>query len=345
MDHLAALLSERLPQLLSAPELHSLIALLEDAARACRAELESRITTLHALPDEIQQLFFGQLCNALYPRSAVGFSSASKGLRKLMQRVDEGANRSLLQQLKEENAEAAALGLKLGIELREATWITCDLGDGDGNSLSATDLATLVKLIPVLPAIETLCLQGEWSGSAGPDGRQLVEGLGVGALPAVTQFTLDEVCLGDAGASAFAAALDRGALPRLKNLGLGNAAIGDAGLVALAPALWRRPALETLYLEINLFGDAGLAALVAPPPADASPPQAEVLAKLERLILSGTQITDAGFAHLASRLRSGALPALEVLYLDEISASNATIEALQEAGPDVELEVYPEVSW
>ena len=202
MDHLAALLSERLPQLLSATELHSLIALLDDTARACRAELESRTTTLHALPDEIQQLVFGQMCNALDPRSAVAFSSASNGLRELMQRVDEGANRSLLQQLKEENAEAAALGLKLGVELREVTWITCDLGDGNDISLSATDLATLVKLIPVLPALEELCLQGEWSGSAGPDGRQLVEGLGVGALPAVTHFTLDEVCLCDAGASA-----------------------------------------------------------------------------------------------------------------------------------------------
>ena len=124
MDHLAALLSERLPQLLSAPELHSLIALLEDAARACRAELESRTTTLHALPDEIQQLFFGQLCNALDPRSAVAFSSASKGLRELMQRVGEGAGKSPLQQLKEENAAAAALCLKAGVQsckaLREA---------------------------------------------------------------------------------------------------------------------------------------------------------------------------------------------------------------------------------
>ena len=55
MEPLAALLSERPPQLLSATELHSRIALLEDAARAYRTELESR-TSLDALPDEIQQL-------------------------------------------------------------------------------------------------------------------------------------------------------------------------------------------------------------------------------------------------------------------------------------------------
>ena len=41
--------------------------------------------------------------------------------------------------------------------------------------------------------------------------------------------------VGDAGASALAAALGRGALPRLKELYLNRAAIGDAGLVALAP--------------------------------------------------------------------------------------------------------------
>lgn len=41
MDPLAALLSERPPQQLSATELRSRVALLEDTARACRAELES----------------------------------------------------------------------------------------------------------------------------------------------------------------------------------------------------------------------------------------------------------------------------------------------------------------
>ena len=124
MDPLAALPSERPPQLLSASELRSGIALLEDAARAFRAELESRTARLDALPDEMQQVIFGQLCNALDPRTAVAYSSASKGLRELMQRVGEGAGNSLLQQLKEENAEAAAVGLKVGVQsckaLREA---------------------------------------------------------------------------------------------------------------------------------------------------------------------------------------------------------------------------------
>ena len=81
MDPLAVLLSERLPPQLSATELRSHIALLEHAARACCAELESRTAGLDALPDDIQQIIFGELCNALDPSSAVDYSSASKGLR------------------------------------------------------------------------------------------------------------------------------------------------------------------------------------------------------------------------------------------------------------------------
>jgi hypothetical protein len=294
---------------------------------------ESRAARLDALPDEIQQLVFGQLCNALDPRPAVDYSSASIGLREPMQRVGEGTGKSPLEQLKEEHAAAAALGLKAEVRscraLREATGV-----EWFAKGLSTTDLATLGKLIPVLPALETLRLI-ERSASPGPDGGQLVEGLGVGALPAVTHFVLRNVCVGDAGASALAAALDRGALPRLNHLALSHAAIGDAGLAALAPALRRRPALEVLALKSNPFGDEGLAALVAPPPADAPPPQAEVLAKLKVLNLCDTQITDDGCAHLASRLRSGALPALRYLFLDGIPASEAAIDAVYEVLTDV----------
>ena len=70
---------------------------------------------------------------------------------------------------------------------------------------------------------------------------------------------------------------------------------------------------------------------MAPPPADAPPPQAEALAQLKGLDLASTQITDDGCAHLASRLRSGALPALESLLLYGIPASIAAIEAVYEA--------------
>ena len=138
--------------------------------------------------------------------------------------------------------------------------------------------------------------------------------------------------MGDAGASALAAALDRGALPRLKILALMDAAIGDAALAALVPALRRRPALEGLNLCFNPFGDEGLAALVAPPPpAGTPPPPAGGLKKLELLSLNSTQITDAGCAALAAALDSGVLPALETLNLDGIPASDAAKAAVYEA--------------
>ena len=114
MDPLAALLNEQPPPQLSATELRSRIALHEAALRAYRAELEGR-TTLDALPDEIQQIIFGELYDVIDPRAAVAYISASNGLREPVQRVGEGASKSPLQQLKEENASAAALGLKMGV--------------------------------------------------------------------------------------------------------------------------------------------------------------------------------------------------------------------------------------
>ena len=105
--------------------------------------------------------------------------------------------------------------------------------------------------------------------------------------------------------------------------------------MALAPALRRRPALERVALSGNPFGDEGLAVLVAPPPADAPPPQAGALAQLKLLDLADNQITDDGCAHLASRLRSGALPALEVLTLYGTPASDAARAAVYEARPNL----------
>ena len=212
-------------------------------------------------PTRSSKLIFGQLCNALDPRSAVAFSSASKGLREPMQRVGEGAGKSPLQQLQEENAAAAALGRKGGgAELQgaargEVDRLSCNEG------LSATDLATLGKLIPVLPALEELRLSRTVSLTRP---RRRAAGGGAGRGRAAGRDPLHarqrDLCVGDAGASALAAALDRGALPRLEYLALRSAAIGDAGLAALAPALRRQPALEHLYLAGNPFGDEGLAA-------------------------------------------------------------------------------------
>jgi hypothetical protein len=295
---------------------------------------------LAALSGDAQCIIFSQLCNVLDTRVAVAFSSTSSELRALTQ--------ALRQQLWADHEVAATLGRKVGMRsckaLREAMSVSCS-----HKGLSAADLATLGTLGSVLPALETLILM---QPAAGPDGVQrLAEGLGAGAMPAVTVLALYGMYVGDAGASALAAALGQGALPRLKHLSLYNAAIGDVALVALAPALRRRPALEILSLNGNPLGDEGLAALLAPPPppAGALSPPTGVLTKLKgldlrdtprsptpaappsslkKLYLTYTQITDAGCAALASALDGGALPALELLIIHGIPASEAATAPL-----------------
>ena len=275
---------------------------------------------LAVLSGDEQRGIFVQLCNARDPGVAVAFGSASSELWELTQ--------APRQQLQADYKAAAALGRKAGKrsckELREAKMIYWR-----HKGLFPDDLALLGTLGSVLPALESLRLD---EPAAGPDGVQrLAEKLGAGALPAVTSLFLTFMDVGDAGASALAAALGRGALPRLKDLFLGTTAIGDAGLVALAPALRRRPALEPLGLEGNPFGDEGLAALVAPPPAGTPPPPAGGLKKLEVLDLDGTQVTDAGCATLVAALDSGALPALVCIDLSGIPASAAAKAAVYAA--------------
>ena len=313
-------------QQLSATELDSRIALLEDAARAYRAERESRKTrpdALSKLNGDVQGIIFVQLCNVLDPGIAVALSSVNNELWT--------ATQAPRQQLKTDHEAAAeVLCRKLGHgnckALREAK-------KGFNEDLTADELELLGTLGSVLPALEELDLRSASRRKAGPDGvPRLAEKLGAGALPAVTWLTLNGTHVGDAGASALAAALGRGALPRLKILDLGSTALGDAGLVALAPALRRLPALEYLDLDGSPLGDEGLAALVAPPPPAGTPPlPAGGLKKLKELSLCGTQVSDAGCATLVAALNSGALPALKHLDLRYIPASDAAKDALRAA--------------
>ena len=61
------------------------------------------------------------------------------------------------------------------------------------------------------------------------------------------------------------------------------------------------------------------------------PPPAGGLKKLKVLNLSRTQITDAGCATLATALDSGALPALELVFLGGVPAGAAAKAAVHEA--------------
>ena len=274
-----------------------------------------------ALSGDEQRILFTKLCNVLEPRLAVYLSSTSNDLREPTQ--------ALVQQLRADHEVAAALCRKLGLrsckELREAKHVECY-----NKGLTTADFATLGSLGSVLPALEVLCL---CERSAGPDAVQrLAERLGAGALPVVTSLSFLNTHVGDAGASALAAALGRGALPRLERLWLFDASIGDAGLVALAPALRLRTALERLGLGSNPLRDEGLFALLAPPPtAGAPPPPTGALMKLKWLDLNSTQVSDAGCAALAAALGSGALPALQTLFIGGTPASVAARVAVHEA--------------
>ena len=281
---------------------------------------------LSKLSDDTQRVIFSQLRNLHNPSIAVAFGSASNELRALTQ-----AER---QQLQADCEAAAAIGRKAGKRsskaLREATFI-----EWFGKGFSPDDLALLGALCSVLPALEQVHL---WNyDAAGPTGVQrLGEMLGAGALPALTSLNLNSTHVGDAGALALAAAMGRGALPRLKTLYVNYTSIGDVGLVALAPGLRRRP-MECIDFAGSKFGDEGIAALVAPPPAaaGASPPPTGVLTKLKLLYLGCTKIADAGCAALASALDSGALPALERLYLDNTPASAAARATVRREGVEV----------
>ena len=274
------------------------------------------------LSGDEQGILFLQLCNVLDPDIAVAWTSVSNELRT--------ATQALLPQLKTDHELATALCLKLGHRsckaLREAEQVFWYL-----KGLTTDEFALLGTLGSMLPALKWLYL---CDPAAGPNGmQQLAEGLGAGALPALTSLWISDTHVGDAGASALAAALGQGALPRLKDLSLYSAAIGDAGLVALAPVLRRRPALEHLSFFGNPLGDEGLAALLVPPPLAAAPPPptGRLTNKLKVLNLGYTQATNAGCATLAAALNSGALPALEHLYLKGIPASAAAKAAVDEA--------------
>ena len=281
---------------------------------------------LSKLSDDTQRAIFSQLRNLHNPSIAVAFGSASNELRALTQ-----AER---QQLQADCEAAAAIGRKAGKRsskaLREATFI-----EWFGKGFSPDDLALLGALCSVLPALEQVHL---WNyNAAGPTGVQrLGEMLGAGALPALTSLNLNSTHVGDAGALALAAAMGRGALPRLKTLYVNYTSIGDVRLVALAPGLRRRP-MECIDFAGSKFGDEGIAALVAPPPppAGASPPPTGVLTKLKLLYLGCTKVADAGCAALASALDSGALPALERLYLDNTPASAAARATVRREGVEV----------
>ena len=127
-----------------------------------------------------------------------------------------------------------------------------------------------------------------------------------GALPKLEKLFLDENEIGDAGLIAFAEALKspRGALGSLVTLWLEQNRIGKKGMQAFSSAIatGALPLLEKLILSGNAIGDAGLFALVdAVKPSSANPRGA--LPRLEQLLLDSNAIGDAGLISLADAVK------------------------------------------
>ena len=261
---------------------------------------------LSKLSEDQHRTIFSTLCNVLEPRAAVDFSSVSPELWALTQ--------ALRQQLRADH-EARKVLMQSSKELRKARQIWISKGPLRPFAWGSheTDLATLISLVSVLPALEVLHLEqnvGRTSRfdrrrAAGPDDlRRLMTGLGAGALPALTYLNI-HTHVGDAGASALAAALGRGALQRLGTLCLRNATNGVQRLIAGLGA-GALPALTSLYLWATHVGDAGASALAAALGRGA-------LLRLTHLTLNSCGIGDPGLVAFAPALRR--LPSLESIDL------------------------------
>ena len=306
-DGVSYSLAEKSLKLLPASVLHSRITLLEDAARACRAELRRRpshcqeaaqpqpaasssLCMLLQLGHDEVGVVAHELCDPLLPLLAVNLGSTAKGLRVPMQ----AALAQLRQQRQEIEAFAALTDRNNIAQLRDAT--SLELGSGYDRPLTLAHWRALGTLIGcgVLPMLQMLNVDGD---DCGEGVHMLAAGLHHGGLPSLRRLALASSQIGDQAAAALASALTQRALPSIRVLQLFGNQIGDVGLVALAPALRQLPTLTGLRMSRNRIGDRGLAALTAQP-------MTGVLESLELLDLSNNHVTDAGCATLASVLRS-----------------------------------------
>ena len=303
-------------RLISALDLHSRITLLEDAARACRAELQRRPSHCQQPPPpqpaasssscmllQLSQDEMGvvahELCDPLRPLLAVNLGSTAKGLRALMQ--------AELAQLKQQRQEAEAFAALTNTSIEELRGAdNLDLGHYYQRPLTLAYWRTIGNLIGCgsLPMLEYFSVDGADACDEGV--VLLAAGLSRGR-PSLLHLGLTGLELGDQAASALASALLM--MPTIQELHLQDNHIGDSGLLALAPALRWLP-LQRLEMWRNNFGDRGLAALLAQAFASRCNPSG-VLKSLFLLDLSQNHITDAGCAAFVSALRSGALPGLE----------------------------------
>jgi len=267
--------------------------------------------------DELGVIFDG-LADPLRPVVAVALSSTCKGLRTPLQ--------AALEVLQERHEKAKALCHKTGTsyrQLRDATEL-----EWEDKGLAADDMVTLGMLLPWMPGLCLLDLDGNQLGDAGV--QALFKGLGPAAAPSLACLFLCRNLFGPAGAEALSAALRRGVMPKLEELHLSNNLLGNQGVKALAMPLRQLPTLERLGMACCNMGDDGLASLLAGHGSDG-------FKLVTDLYLDGNQLTDAGCATLIASLKAGALP--EIGSIEAWGADTSSVHASTEMLADLDAAV------
>ena len=262
--------------------------------------------------DELE-VIFEHVSRAVDPRPALALSATSKAMRVPLQLA--------LLRLKARHEQATAVLAKAYGSPCCAQGRAAVMLSWGGTGLAADSFEAVGRLGNELPQLERLdlCLNRCCGGEGVP---RWAAALGAGALPALKLLHLGAVNIGVAGAAALAAAFGRGAMPRLMQLYLYGNPIMDEGMIDLAPRLGSLPDLVYLEIEQCQLGDDAVAALVAPPTSGVG------FQSLQKLFLNCNQISNDGCAALASAIKGGALPAIELVAL---GGCNPACEAAKEA--------------
>ena len=198
--------------------------------------------------------------------------------------------------------------------------------DKGSRSLNSVDMATLGMILPWMPKLEELSLNHTGIDSAGV--QALFAGLVRGSAPPLCYINLSYNAIGPSGAEALAAALCK--LPGLNILNLSQNPFRDQGMAALVTPLRKLPHLEELHILQTDISDKGLDSLLANLSKDD-------FKWLDELELFNDEVTEKGYAALASALVDGAMPKLRYLPLGDLGAQHAMADkadALEARGID-----------